>query len=243
QIGGSDVKDVREACRVARPYGYDAINLNCGCPSDKVAGKGAFGAALMRSPGLVKDLCLAMRDGAGSDTPITVKCRIGVDDDDSYEQLAAFVEEVGSGAGVNHFIIHARKAILGGLSPAQNRNIPPLKYDFVYRLVRDFPHVDFTLNGGVNTYEEAISCLEQGAHGVMVGRSWSSNPWYWSQADSKLFGTKDPGLTRREVLERYAEYGERQEKSYGDNWLVCRRRLAKPIWHLFHGEKGGKKFR
>ncbi|CBJ49172.1 FAD binding / catalytic/ tRNA dihydrouridine synthase [Ectocarpus siliculosus] len=243
QIGGSDTTDVREACRLARPYKYDAINLNCGCPSEKVAGKGAFGAALMRSPSLVKDLCLAMKDGAGEDTPITVKCRIGVDNDDSYEQLAAFVEEVSRGAGVPHFIVHARKAILGGLSPAQNRNIPPLKYDFVYRLVKDFPDVDFTLNGGVNTYEEAVSCLEQGAHGVMVGRSWSSNPWYWSQADSMLFGAKDPGLTRREVLERYAEYGERQEKACGEKWLACRRRLAKPIWHMFHGEKGGKKFR
>lgn len=95
QIGGSDTTDVREACRLARPYKYDAINLNCGCPSEKVAGKGAFGAALMRTPSLVKDLCLAMKDGAGEDTPITVKCRIGVDNDDSYEQLAAFVEEVG----------------------------------------------------------------------------------------------------------------------------------------------------
>ncbi len=94
QIGGSDTSYVREACRLARPYNYDAINLNCGCPSDKVAGKGAFGAALMRTPTLVKDLCLAMREGAGGDTPITVKCRIGVDDDDSYEQLAAFVHEV-----------------------------------------------------------------------------------------------------------------------------------------------------
>lgn len=95
QIGGSDTTYVREACRLARPYKYDAINLNCGCPSDKVAGKGAFGAALMRSPSLVSDLCLAMRDGSGGDTPITVKCRIGVDDDDSYEQLAAFVDKVG----------------------------------------------------------------------------------------------------------------------------------------------------
>lgn len=94
QIGGSDTTYVKEACRLARPYNYDAINLNCGCPSEKVAGKGAFGAALMRSPSLVKDLCLAMRDGAGEDTPITVKCRIGVDNDDSYEQLAAFVDEV-----------------------------------------------------------------------------------------------------------------------------------------------------
>ena len=99
QIGGSDTTYVREACRLARPYNYDAINLNCGCPSDKVASKGAFGAALMRSPSLVKELCLAMRDGAGRDTPITVKCRIGVDDHDSYEQLAAFVGEVGSPVG------------------------------------------------------------------------------------------------------------------------------------------------
>ena len=99
QIGGSDTTIVREACRLARPYNYDAINLNCGCPSEKVAGKGAFGAALMRSPSLVKDLCLAMRDGAGEETPITVKCRIGVDDDDSYEQLAAFVDEVRGARG------------------------------------------------------------------------------------------------------------------------------------------------
>ncbi|CAN0135934.1 unnamed protein product [Laminaria digitata] len=243
QIGGSETTNVREACRLARPYNYDAINLNCGCPSEKVAGKGAFGAALMRSPSHVKDLCLAMRDGAGEETPITVKCRIGVDDDDSYEQLAAFVDEVYRGAGVTHFIVHARKAILGGLSPAQNRSVPPLRHDFVYRLVKDFPDVDFTLNGGINTYEEALSCLEQGAHGVMVGRSWSSKPWYWSQADSIFFGTKDPGLNRREVLETYAEYGERQEKAYGGQWLACRRRLAKPVWHLFHGEKNGKKFR
>ncbi|CAM9107680.1 unnamed protein product, partial [Ascophyllum nodosum] len=243
QIGGSDTTYVREACRLARPYNYDAINLNCGCPSDKVASKGAFGAALMRSPSLVKELCLAMRDGAGRDTPITVKCRIGVDDHDSYEQLAAFVGEVHRGGVVQHFIIHARKAILGGLSPAQNRNIPPLKHEYVYRLVKDFPDVDFTLNGGINTYEEVLSCLEQGAHGVMVGRSWTSNPWYWSQVDSKLFGIEDPGLTRREVLERYGEYGGRQEKISGSHWLACRRRLAKPLWHLFHGEKGGKKFR
>lgn len=107
QIGGSDTTDVREACRLARPYKYDAINLNCGCPSEKVAGKGAFGAALMRSPSLVKDLCLAMKDGAGDDTPITVKCRIGVDNDDSYEQLATFVEEVGGRAGCAFFPLGA----------------------------------------------------------------------------------------------------------------------------------------
>ncbi|CAM9644416.1 unnamed protein product, partial [Choristocarpus tenellus] len=188
QIGGSSPDDVREACRKARPYGYDAFNLNCGCPSEKVAGKGCFGAALMREPGLVSDLCNAMQEGSGGEVPVTVKCRIGVDNDDSYEQLAAFIDEVHRKAGTEHFIIHARKAILKGLSPDQNRKIPPLKYNYVYRLVEDFPSIDFTLNGGVNTYEEALSCLENGAHGVMVGRGFMNQPWYWAQADTKLFG-------------------------------------------------------
>ncbi|CAN0209719.1 unnamed protein product, partial [Discosporangium mesarthrocarpum] len=249
QIGGSNTEYIHQACRLARPYGYDAFNLNCGCPSDKVAGKGCFGAALMREPRLVSDLCLSMRDASGGDTPVTVKCRIGVDHDDSYEQLAAFVDQVHRRGEVNHFIVHARKAILKGLSPAQNRNIPPLKYDYVYQLVKDFPDVDFTLNGGVNTYEEAspggaLSCLAGGAHGVMVGRAFNTRPWYWSQADSVFFGAeKDPGLTRRKILDVYGAYGEEMEASSGDKWLGCRRKVVKPVWNLFYGEPGGKRFR
>lgn len=135
QLGGADAKVLHTACELASSYNYDAINLNCGCPSDKVAGSGCFGAALMRDAALVGDLCQAMSDGTRGQIPITVKCRIGVDNDDSYEQLKAFVETVASKSTVRHFVIHARKAILGGISPEQNRKIPPLKYPFVYRLV------------------------------------------------------------------------------------------------------------
>jgi hypothetical protein len=136
QLGGSDAAMLREAARMALPYGYDAINLNCGCPSERVSGSGCFGAALMREPQLVAELCRAMGEGAEGKVPITVKCRIGVDDDDSYEQLARFVKVVSEGSPVRHFVVHARKAILGGLSPEQNRKVPPLKYPYVYRLVK-----------------------------------------------------------------------------------------------------------
>ncbi len=136
QLGGADPALLREASSLALPYKYDAINLNCGCPSERVSGAGCFGAALMREPRQVAELCTAMEEGAGGEVPITVKCRIGVDDDDSYEQLAEFVRVVSEGSGVRHFVVHARKAILGGLSPEQNRKVPPLKYPFVYRLVK-----------------------------------------------------------------------------------------------------------
>ncbi|CAM9598748.1 unnamed protein product [Chrysoparadoxa australica] len=197
----------------------------------------------MLDPSLVADICLQMREGSGGDVPITVKCRIGVDDQDSYEQLVAFVKEVSERAGVSHFIVHARKAILGGLSPAQNRSIPPLKYDYVYQLVRDFPDLDFTLNGGITTYREVEEALKGGAHGAMVGRAMASKPWYWSQVDSRVYGETDPGLSRREVLSLYGVYGEEQEAKEGEEWLRVRRRLLKPVWNLFAGEKHGKKFR
>lgn len=243
QLGGSDPAQLREACKLVRPYKYDAINLNCGCPSNKVAGQGCFGAALMREPALVSDICLNMREGSGGDVPITVKCRIGVDNDDSYEQLHTFVEAVSSKGEVPHFIIHARKAILNGLSPDQNRKIPPLRYDYVYRLVEDFPHLDFTLNGGILTYEQVDEALSGGAHGVMVGRDICNRPWYWRQVDSKIYGQTDPGLSRSMVLGQYCAYAEEVEAEAGERWLPARRRLLKPIWNLFHGEPGGKKFR
>lgn len=136
QLGGADPKMLKEACRLASPYNYDAINLNCGCPSERVSGSGCFGAALMREAPLVGELCSAMSEGVEGKTPITVKCRIGVDDDDSYEQLSQFIETVSSQSPVRHFTIHARKAILGGISPEQNRKIPPLKYPYVYQLCK-----------------------------------------------------------------------------------------------------------
>ena len=136
QLGGADAAMLKEASRLALPYGYDAVNLNCGCPSERVSGSGCFGAALMREPQLVAELCMAMGEGVGGQVPITVKCRIGVDDDDSYAQLAEFVRVVSEQSPVRHFVVHARKAILGGLSPEQNRKVPPLKYPYVYRLVK-----------------------------------------------------------------------------------------------------------
>ena len=158
QLGGSDPQQMLKAARAAYAYGYREINLNVGCPSEKVAGAGCFGAALMLNPPLVVALCTSIAEATGR--PATVKCRIGVDDQDSYPHLAAFVQSVSEGAGVRHFIVHARKAVLNAnFSPHDNRTIPPLRYDVVRSLVRDFPHLHFTLNGGVGSLEEAIALL------------------------------------------------------------------------------------
>ena len=216
QLGGSDPDELRAASAVAAPFAYDELNLNCGCPSEKVAGRGCFGAALMREPALVAELCDAMREGAGARTPLSVKCRIGVDDDDSYEQLARFVATVtGADARVRHVAVHARKAILGGLSPADNRRIPPLRYDVVERLARDFPHVAFTLNGGVLTYEDVEAHLAAGFAGVMVGRQVTARPWYWAELDTRVFGAAAPPPTaasrRARLLAAYGEHAAREE--------------------------------
>jgi tRNA-dihydrouridine synthase len=152
QLGGGDPQLMADAAKIAYDYGYKEFNINCGCPSEKVAGAGCFGAALMLNPAVVADLTSAISEVSGK--PTSVKCRIGVNDDDSYEQLHRFVETVSARGNVDHFVVHARKALLGGkFSPADNRKIPPLKYQYVYRLVQDFPHLAFTLNGGVVTME------------------------------------------------------------------------------------------
>jgi len=242
QLGGSDPEQLAEASRLASPYKYNAMNLNCGCPSERVSGKGCFGAALMREPERVAELCTAMSEGSQGKIPVTVKCRIGVDDDDSYEQLARFVETVSGASPVRHFLVHARKAILGGLSPDQNRKVPPLKYPFVYRLSREFPHLRFTLNGGVLSYEDVAEHLREGVHGVMIGRAVVARPFYWSDVDARVFGSADgnPGLTRREVLDRYGAYAQEEEARGGAR---MRRLLIKPVHNLFAGEPMGKRFR
>lgn len=161
QLGGSDVSQMHTASKIAKRYGYSEINLNVGCPSEKVAGKGCFGAALMLDPPLVSDLCQSISEVTGQ--PTTVKCRIGVNDQDSYESLRQFIDIVHSKARVEHFIVHARKAILDkNFSPDDNRKIPPLKYDYVYQLVKDFPQLDFTINGGILTYEDIQKHLQHG---------------------------------------------------------------------------------
>mmetsp|Transcript_16003 Transcript_16003/g.21151 ORF Transcript_16003/g.21151 Transcript_16003/m.21151 type:complete len:454 (+) Transcript_16003:40-1401(+) len=238
QLGGSNIEDLTLAAKRCAPYRYDAINLNCGCPSEKVAGKGCFGAALMRDPELVAAICESM--ASVSNCPITVKHRIGVDNDDSYEKLCNFITTVSEKAPVSHFIVHARTAILKGLSPAQNREIPPLKYDYVYQLVKDFPHLQFTINGGITTYDQCKEHLSNGVHGVMVGRAINSDPYYWSQVDENIYGTENPGFSRGEVLERYGEYCDRIEGIRGPK---VRQTLKKHILNVFAGQKHGKKFR
>lgn len=157
QLGGSNPELLARAAKIVERYGYDEININCGCPSDRVAGAGCFGAAMMLRPELVAECCKAMCEAVT--TPITVKCRLGVDDFDSYPELAHFIRTVSEGSAVRHFIIHARKCLLKGLNPHQNRTIPPLRYEWVWALKRDFPHLDFSLNGGVLTLEETAAAL------------------------------------------------------------------------------------
>lgn len=194
QLGGADPTMMAKAAVMGAKYGYKEFNINCGCPSERVAGvdcKYGFGAALMSNPVLVGQIAHAMADATG--LPVTVKCRIGVDEADSYEELVRFIDTVSKG-NVNHFIIHARKAILGKkFTPADNRKIPPLRYEVVHRLVRDLPHLQFTINGGIMSIDEAVQQINHGVHGVMVGRAVTDKPFHWRHVDSKLFGQADPG--------------------------------------------------
>lgn len=172
QLGGSDPGELAAAVRAAEPYGYDEINLNCGCPSDRVQ-SGCFGAVLMERPALVADCVAAMQDQTA--TPVTVKCRIGVDDQTPAEVLPRFLETVAA-AGVRHFVVHARKAWLQGLSPKENREIPPLDYPLVLQMKRDFPELTICLNGGVTSLSQAQALLDQGLDGVMIGRAAYHDP-------------------------------------------------------------------
>jgi tRNA-dihydrouridine synthase A len=172
QLGGSDPLELAAAVRAAQPYGYDEVNLNCGCPSDRVQ-SGCFGAVLMERPALVAE-CVAAMAGETA-VPVTVKCRIGVDDQEPSEMLPRFIETVAK-AGVSHFIIHARKAWLQGLSPKENREIPPLDYALVLQIKRDFPELTLCLNGGVTTLTQAKDLLDQGLDGVMIGRAAYHDP-------------------------------------------------------------------
>lgn len=172
QLGGSDPRELAQATRIARDWGYDEINLNVGCPSDRVQ-SGCFGAVLMERPALVADCVAAMR--GETDVPVTVKCRIGVDDQIPQEVLPDFINQV-SRAGVRHFIIHARKAWLQGLSPKENREIPPLDYALVHQMKRDFPEFVICINGGISTLAQAKDLLDQGLDGVMIGRAAYHDP-------------------------------------------------------------------
>ena len=255
QLGGSSPAILGSATRIAAPYGYDEINLNSGCPSPKVAGKGCFGAALMAEPELVGDCLAAMWENAPDGTPVSVKCRIGVDETDSYDALCEYVETITRRSPTKRFYVHARKALLDGLSPAENRTVPPLKHDWAYALARDFPECEFHLNGGLKTLNDVKNALERGpanggrVYGAMIGRQAHADPWgLLSAADTTVFGADaNPCANRREFLDKYAEYADETVGRFGtakDGYRVPSvRHMMHPIQNLFHGCANNKTWR
>eukprot|EP00039_Didymoeca_costata_P013452 m.204688 g.204688 ORF g.204688 m.204688 type:complete len:386 (+) comp15777_c0_seq9:290-1447(+) len=238
QLGGSVPATLGAAAKLCVDMGYKEINLNVGCPSSKGQDNCLYGVVLMRNPQLVSDCMSAICDSVPQEIPCTVKCRLGVDDDESYEQLCRFIHTVHTGTRgrVWHFIIHARKAILDlNLSPKQNRNIPPLKYDIVYKLVKEFPHLKFTLNGGVKSLKEAKEHLRSGVHGVMIGRAAYKHPLQiLANADREIFGIQSPHLTREDILAKYIEYMEEEIcRSPEERSLISN--IVKPAIQLFSG--------
>lgn len=244
QLGGSSAPSLAAASRIAARFGYSALNLNCGCPSPRVAGEGCFGAALMSNPGGVAAACAAMRDASG--LPVSVKCRTGVDDADSYEQLAEFVHAVSARGGVSDFTIHARKALLCGLSPEENRRVPPLQYARVLALARDFPALRFTLNGGLRSLGEAAAALRHAPlAGVMLGRAAAERPWdVLGDVDRALHGEANPASSRRQLLADYCAYADAaRAAARGGAGHPRLRALARPLLNLFSGAQRGNSWR
>ncbi len=233
QLGGSDPRELAESARIGEQYGYDEINLNCGCPSDRVQ-SGRFGACLMAEPSLVANCVEAMR--AAVTVPVTVKCRIGIDDRDAYEHLHDFVRHVRD-AGIAVLVVHARKAILQGLSPKENRDIPPLVYPTVYRLKDDFPDLRIVINGGISTLAQCRDHLDR-VDGVMLGRTAYHEPWLLAEVDRELFADLHAVPSRHAVLEAFMPYVERQLAAG-----VRLNAMSRHILGLFHGRPGGRLFR
>ncbi len=233
QLGGSEPEDLAASAREGAARGYDEINLNLGCPSDRVQ-RGRFGACLMTEPALVADCVAAMI--AAVDIPVTVKTRIGVDAQDSYEELTAFVEKIAA-TGCTSFTIHARKAWLSGLSPKENREVPPLRYDVVYALKRDFPDLEIVLNGGVQSLNEAEAHLEK-VDGVMIGRAAYQSPFILAEADSRFFGEASPPRSREEIVTGFLPYVERQLMQGVPLKSITRHMLG-----LFNGLPGARAWR
>lgn len=206
QLGGSNAKDLAYCAKLAQDRGYDEVNLNVGCPSDRVQ-NGKFGACLMSEPELVAECVSAMRDMV--DIPVTVKTRIGIDDQDSYEFLIRFISIVNEQGGVDQFTIHARKAWLSGLSPKENREIPALDYPRAYQLKQDFPQLNIAVNGGVKTLEDSLLHLQH-LDGVMVGREAYQNPYMLAEVDQLLFGCDKPIKKRRQIVQEMYPYIEQQ---------------------------------
>lgn len=233
QLGGSDRDALAHSARMAGEAGYDEVNLNCGCPSDRVQ-TGSFGACLMKTPQLVADAVAAMADATS--IPVTVKNRIGVDEMDSYDYLRDFVGTI-SDRGCRTFIIHARKAWLKGLSPKQNREIPPLQYPLVHRLKRDFPALEIIINGGITTLDEVATQLDH-VDGVMIGREAYHNPWLLADIDRRFYGASAGPTSREDILEAFIPFAE-QEINKG----VRLGHMTRHILGLYNGQPGARKFR
>ena len=234
QLGGSDPTDLAACARLGEQWGYDEINLNCGCPSERVQ-RGSFGACLMAEPALVADCVKAMVDAVS--IPVTVKHRIGIDQSESYEFVRDFVGTV-SEAGCPTFLVHARNAWLKGLSPKQNREVPPLRYEWVHRLKRDFPQLIFAVNGGITTTGQVTRELEL-LDGVMVGREAYHNPWWLAQWDSEFFGAAPTQATREAVEERMTEYMASEAQARGTPWSA----IARHMLGLRNGLPGARRWR
>jgi tRNA-dihydrouridine synthase A len=233
QLGGSDPVALAECARIGEDYGYDEINLNVGCPSDRVQ-SGRIGACLMAEPDLVSECLSAMKKV--TNLPVTVKHRIGIDDQDSYEFIRHFVEVV-SQSGCDSFIVHARKAILSGLSPKQNREIPPLIYDRVYQLKNDFPELEIIINGGIRSIDDTLQHLSI-VDGVMIGREAYNNPYVLATVDMQIFNSDLPPKSRVEIIENLIPYIEQHLASGGKLQHISRHILG-----LFHAQPNGKLWR
>ena len=232
QLGGSEPALLAQAARIGAEHGFDEINLNCGCPSDRVQA-GRFGACLMREPSLVAD-CVAEMIAATPDTPITVKCRLGVDDDHEWERFLAFIDTIAA-AGCRMFVVHARNAWLQGLSPKENREVPPLRYDWAYRLKHERPTLQVIVNGGIADLDEATAHLGH-TDGAMLGRAAYHDPYLLHRLDAAWFDGET--RTRGALLRAWRPYVQAQLER--GTFL---KHMTRHILGLFHGERGGRAFR
>ena len=236
QLGGSEPADLAACARLAVKWGYDEVNLNCGCPSERVQ-RGSFGACLMAEPALVRDGVAAMRDAVASALPVTVKHRIGIDRDESYDFVRDFVGTVAE-AGCGVFIVHARNAWLKGLSPKENREVPPLRYEFVYRLKRDFPALTIVLNGGVTSNEQIADHLQH-VDGVMLGREAYHHPWLMAEWDRRFLGDAVAASPTCEGVEAAMVEYMTALVARGITWPHA----ARHMMGLVHGLPGARRWR
>lgn len=236
QLGGSEPADMATSARLGQDWGYDEINMNVGCPSDRVQ-RGTFGACLMAEPALVAQNVAAMIDAV--DIPVTVKCRIGIDDQDSEAALTDFIGQVSEKGGCQRFTVHARKAWLQGLSPKENRDIPPLDYDRVARLKQQFPDLHIGINGGIKDLDTAQSLLDRGLDSVMLGRAAYQDPWLLAEVDARMFGEPPAeNQSRHAVVEAFLPYVEEQRLAG-----VPLHAMTRHILGLFNSQPGARLWR